>query len=171
MNIVNRWIAGALALLMAFPPALSAQENGQPKPNILTSKIDYSLGADAWPHITAPYRTPFVPDIDLSNSPRLDNLLRDGKLYLSLADAIALTIENNRFVPDEIRVKAGAPFTLVVTNKDAKPEEVESKDLRIEKVVPAGKTASIRVRALKPGTYPFFGEYNPKTAQGRIVAE
>ena len=93
---------------------------------------------------------------------------------LALAEArqeIAVTIENNRFVPDEIRVKAGAPFTLVVTNKDPKPEEVESKDLRIEKVVPAGKTASIRVRALKPGTYPFFGEYNPKTAQGRIVAE
>jgi len=27
------------------------------------------------------------------------------------------------------------------------------------------------VRALKPGTYPFFGEFNPKTAQGQIVAE
>ena len=75
------------------------------------------------------------------------------------------------FQPEEIRVKAGQPFVLVVTNKDAKPEEFESKDLRIEKVIPAGKTASIRVRALKPGTYPFFGEFNPKTAQGHIVAE
>ncbi len=84
---------------------------------------------------------------------------------------IPVTIENNRFKPEEIKVKAGEPFVLVVTNKDAKPEEVESKDLRIEKVVPGGKTASIRVRALKPGTYTFFGEYNPKTAQGRIVAE
>jgi plastocyanin domain-containing protein len=84
---------------------------------------------------------------------------------------IAVTIEKNRFNPDEIKVKAGKPFLLVVTNKDAKPEEFESKDLRIEKVIPAGKTASIRVRALKPGTYTFFGEYNPKTAQGRIVAE
>jgi plastocyanin domain-containing protein len=84
---------------------------------------------------------------------------------------IAVTIEKNRFNPEEIKVKAGKPFLLVVTNKDAKPEEFESKDLRIEKVIPAGKTASIRVRALKPGTYTFFGEYNPKTAQGRIVAE
>ena len=86
-------------------------------------------------------------------------------------DEIAVTIENNRFSPAEIKIKAGTPFTLVVTNKDAKPEEFESKDLRIEKVIPAGKTASIRVRALKPGTYPFFGDFNPKTAQGRIVAE
>jgi plastocyanin domain-containing protein len=84
---------------------------------------------------------------------------------------IPVTIQNNRFTPEEIKVKAGKPFVLVVTNKDAKPEEFESKELRIEKVIPAGKTASIRVRALKPGTYPFFGEFNPKTAQGRIVAE
>ena len=87
------------------------------------------------------------------------------------AATIPLAIENNRFVPSEIKVKAGTPFVLVVTNKDAKPEEFESKELRIEKVIPAGKTASIRVRALKPGTYPFFGEFNPKTAQGQIVAE
>ena len=84
---------------------------------------------------------------------------------------IPITIENNRFVPSEVKVKAGTPFVLVVTNKDAKSEEFESKDLRIEKVIPGGKTANIRVRALKPGTYPFFGEFNPKSAQGQIVAE
>jgi hypothetical protein len=86
-------------------------------------------------------------------------------------DEIPVTIQNNRFSPEEIKVKAGKPFVLVVTNKDAKPEEFESKELRIEKIIPGGKTASLRVRALKPGTYPFFGEFNPKTAQGRIVAE
>jgi plastocyanin len=85
--------------------------------------------------------------------------------------SIPLTIENNRFSPEEIKVKAGEPFVLVVTNKDKGPEEVESKDLRIEKVVPAGKTLNIRVRALKPGTYPFVGEYHESTAKGRIVAE
>jgi plastocyanin len=84
---------------------------------------------------------------------------------------IPVTIEKNRFQPDEIRVKAGAPFVLVVTNKDATPEEFESKDLRIEKVVPAGKTLKIRVRALKPGSYPFVGDYHQATAKGRIVAE
>ena len=84
---------------------------------------------------------------------------------------IAVTIENNRFQPDEIKVTAGAPFVLVVTNKDAGPEEFESKELRIEKVIPGGKTLKIRVRALKPGAYPFVGEYHEKTAKGRIVAE
>ena len=84
---------------------------------------------------------------------------------------IPVTIEKNRFQPDEIKVKAGVPFVLVVTNKDATAEEFESKELRIEKVIPPGKTMKIRVRALKPGTYPFVGEYHESTAKGRIVAE
>ena len=84
---------------------------------------------------------------------------------------IPVTIEKNRFQPDEIKVKAGTPFVLVVTNKDATPEEFESKELRIEKVIPGGKTMKIRVRALKPGTYPFIGEYHEATAKGRIVAQ
>ncbi len=36
-----------------------------------------------------------APPLDLTNSPRLQNLIRDGKLYISLHDAIALAIENN----------------------------------------------------------------------------
>jgi len=84
---------------------------------------------------------------------------------------IALVLEKNRFEPEEIRVKAGAPFVLVISNKDAGPEEFESHRLRIEKVIPGGKTVRVRVRPLTPGTYPFVGEYHEKTAKGRIVAE
>jgi plastocyanin len=84
---------------------------------------------------------------------------------------VALTIEKNRFSPDEVKVKAGTAFVLVVTNKDGAPEEFESKDLRIEKILPAGKTVRIRVPALKAGAYRFFGEYHEATAKGRIVAE
>src|SRR5215467_7403613 len=84
---------------------------------------------------------------------------------------IPVTIEKNRFEPSEIKVKAGTPFVLVVTNKDATPEEFESKELRIEKVIPANKTLKLRMPALKAGTYKFFGEYHEATAKGRIVAE
>ena len=84
---------------------------------------------------------------------------------------IALTIEKNRFAPEEIRVKAGQVFVLAITNKDGAPEEFESHDLRIEKVVPAGKTVRIRVPALKAGRYKFVGEYHEKTAKGVIIAE
>jgi plastocyanin len=104
-------------------------------------------------------------------------LLTSACLALTVVSAVAadleipVTIEKNRFQPSEIKVKAGAPFVLVVTNKDATPEEFESKELRIEKIIPAGKTLKIRVRALKAGTYPFVGEYHEATAKGRIIAE
>jgi outer membrane protein TolC len=59
-----------------------------------------------------------VADINLSNTPRIDQLLRDGSLYLSLDDAIALALENNldiaymRYEPliadtDILRARAG----------------------------------------------------------------
>ena len=84
---------------------------------------------------------------------------------------VALAIENNRFQPEEIKIKAGAAWVLVITNKDKAPEEFESRDLRIEKVIPAGKTVRLRMPALKAGAYGFVGEYHEKTAKGRIVAE
>jgi outer membrane protein TolC len=43
----------------------------------------------------APYMASTVPPINLTNSSRLQNLERDGKLYISLRDAIALALENN----------------------------------------------------------------------------
>jgi plastocyanin len=84
---------------------------------------------------------------------------------------IPVTIEKNRFQPAEIKVKAKTPFVLVITNKDPTPEEFESKPLKVEKVIPAGKTVKVRIRALDKGTYPFVGEYHEATAKGRIVAE
>ena len=84
---------------------------------------------------------------------------------------IPIAIEKHRFQPDVVQVKANAPFVLVVTNNDPTPEELESRELQIEKIIPGGKTLKIRMRALKPGTYPFIGEFHESTAKGRIVAE
>jgi plastocyanin len=84
---------------------------------------------------------------------------------------IPLVIEKNRFEPDVINVKAGAPFVLVITNKDKGPEEVEMAQPRIEKVIPGGKTVRLKMPALKPGKYPFVGEYHSETAKATIIAE
>ena len=48
-----------------------------------------------WQRIANPYTARPVPPADLSNSPRLDQVLRAGNIYLSLSDAIDLAIENN----------------------------------------------------------------------------
>jgi len=84
---------------------------------------------------------------------------------------IPLTIENHQFQPEEIRVKAGTSFVLVIANKDTTAEEFDSQDLRLEKVIPAGKTLRVRMPALKAGTYKFIGEFHEATAKGRIIAE
>ena len=84
---------------------------------------------------------------------------------------LALTLDQHRFSPEELRIKANAPFVLVITNKDKEDEEFEMSSLRIEKIIPGGKTLQLKMPALKPGTYQFIGDFNEKTAKGRIVAE
>ena len=45
--------------------------------------------------LTRPYEAPSVPGIRLSNTSRLEGLIRAGNLYLSAQDVVALAIENN----------------------------------------------------------------------------
>jgi outer membrane protein len=51
--------------------------------------------AALWRRFTRTYVDHPIPPVDLTNTPRIRQLLRAGNLYLSLSDAIALAIENN----------------------------------------------------------------------------
>jgi hypothetical protein len=82
-----------------------------------------------------------------------------------------LAIKDHRFEPTELKVPANQRVKLVVHNQDSTPEEFESHTLNREKVIPGGAKATIFIGPLKPGRYPFFGEFNEKTAQGVVVAE
>ena len=86
------------------------------------------------------------------------------------ADPVALTLKNNRFTPNAVTVPAGERLRIDVKNEDAMPAEFESHDLRIEKIVAGGAQISVMVGPLKPGTYKFFDEYHPDTAQGTLTA-
>lgn len=82
-----------------------------------------------------------------------------------------LEIQNHRFVPAELKIPAGQKVKLLILNKDDTPEEFESKPLNREKIIPAGAKVTVFVGPLKPGQYHFFGEFNPATAQGMLIAE
>src|SRR4051812_31090061 len=56
---------------------------------------NYAKPKRAFPNVIAPYTTRNVPPPDLTNTPRIDQLMRDGKIYLSLDDAVSLALENN----------------------------------------------------------------------------
>lgn len=76
----------------ASQAALSAP---QPAPPELVHLKDYSIPRSAFPKVLQPYMPQHIAEPNLGNSPRLDSLMRDGKIYLSIDDAIALTLENN----------------------------------------------------------------------------
>jgi heme/copper-type cytochrome/quinol oxidase subunit 2 len=82
-----------------------------------------------------------------------------------------LVIRNHRFEPEQLTVPAGQKIELRVSNADSTPEEFESTDLRREKVVPPGQEVVVYVGPLKPGTYEYFGDFNPKTARGRLAVQ
>ena len=95
-------------LLVASPTSLLAQQAGPPpssqstvpatpqpaQPQAVHLK-DYSVPRSAFPRVLQPYTPQDVAKPNLGNSPRIDSLMRDGKIYLSIDDAVALALENN----------------------------------------------------------------------------
>src|SRR5947207_1529346 len=67
----------------------------QPKPLPTPTGVDYSKPAPFFPNIIAPYRPRHVAEPALTDAPKINDLLREGKIMLSLNDAIALALANN----------------------------------------------------------------------------
>ena len=82
-----------------------------------------------------------------------------------------IEIRDHLFFPSELVIPANTKVKLLVINQDPTPEEFESYELNREKVIMGGAKAIIFIGPLAPGQYPFFGEFNPKTAQGLIRVE
>jgi len=76
------------------PPSL-AQQAQQAQQQAFSPSVPFNVPMPRSRNPLAPYRPSTAPELNLSNSPRLQNLIREGKIYLSLRDAIAVAIENN----------------------------------------------------------------------------
>lgn len=106
----GKWVQSVLAILLlqanlalASEPASSAVALQPPTPATATTpaqapvpelKIPFDQLQHSWNPIDA-YRGQTVPQPSMANSARLQTLIHDGKIYLSLRDAIDLAIENN----------------------------------------------------------------------------
>ncbi|HEV2287602.1 MAG TPA: TolC family protein [Candidatus Acidoferrales bacterium] len=99
------WMAVGMPAYAQAAGQQSTQSNGQasssaqapssiPYPNLLAGQ-DFSKGKRAFPNFFAPYTRRFVPQPNLVNTPTIYGLVRDGKLDLSLQDAIALDLQND----------------------------------------------------------------------------
>jgi len=102
--------AAALFLAASMVPAAWAQDAPQvpsapsaqmPAQQAVPSKSqpfdvkEYSKPRSAFPNLLAPYTARHVAPPNVANTPRIDQLLHDGKLYISMNDAVALALENN----------------------------------------------------------------------------
>lgn len=83
----------ACALLCATSPAQQSTPSAPAPQTTRGASLQFDMPKSHNP-LNA-YSPDYVPSPALANSPRLDRLIRDGKLYLSLKDAIDLALENN----------------------------------------------------------------------------
>ena len=109
-------VAPLACLAQEPPPAPSAQNS--PETQRLPA-INYTKPNSPFPNVIGPYTPRHVAEPNLGNTARIDQLMHDGKLYLSLNDSIALALENNLDIAiarynlgiadtDLLRSKAGA---------------------------------------------------------------
>lgn len=82
-----------------------------------------------------------------------------------------IIIKEHKFSPSTLEIPAEQKVKLVIKNQDPTPEEFESHELNREKVIAGNSEGIVYVEPLKAGEYPFFGEFNEKTAQGKIIVK
>lgn len=82
----------------SVPSAPSAQMPAQKAVSSSSQPFDvqeYSKPRSYFPNPVGPYTPRHIEQPNLANTPRIDQLMQDGKLYISMNDAVALALENN----------------------------------------------------------------------------
>src|ERR1700723_2766630 len=130
VNRIARLAAAALSaiLTLAMLPVASWGQDAPAAPvpqNTPETKpipvLNYAKPVSHFPNPIGPYRPRHLGEPNLANSARIDAVMRGGKIYLSLNDAIALALENNLDIAiarytlniadtDVLRARAGAPI-------------------------------------------------------------
>ncbi len=78
------------------PPAPPAKTTAAPIPVSLgTAKHNFTRAPRPFPNLIAPYRAIKIEETTVANSPRVEQLIHEGKLELSLQDAVELALENS----------------------------------------------------------------------------
>jgi outer membrane protein len=121
---VSGWAQDTQSATQSSPPRSSLPQAPEPvtarepQSQHYTS-VDYSKPRSQFPNIIAPYKPGYVPPPNLNNTDRIQQLMHDGKIMLSMNDAVALALENNLDLvlarynlniadTDILRAKAGA---------------------------------------------------------------
>jgi outer membrane protein len=153
-------VAALLALLLAAGPVLAQdqpqqqaapapQKPGLPTPqtpaqdvyqaapsnppipvSLGVSKYNYRHAPKAFPNLIAPYRSIRIPEPVLTNSPRVDQLIHDGKLELTLQDAVELALENSMDIAVQRYNPWFADTDILATEAGSQPFGVTGAEIR-----------------------------------------
>lgn len=139
MRFLGRFVSGRKMLrvwgMVAALAGVGAAQNSTPSNDPATpstvnmhaySAEDYTKPKSHLFNVIAPYTARELPPPNFANSPRIDSVIRDGKIFLSMSDAIALALENNLDIAiarynlstadtDILRAKAGSSLRGVNT--------------------------------------------------------
>jgi len=111
-QFVRPLLASLLAAMISFGtlPQASAQDapaaqapSAEPKPanslsptvSLGSSKFQFTRAPKGFPNLIAPYKPITISEIGLTNTPKIEQMIHDGKLELSLQDAVELALANN----------------------------------------------------------------------------
>jgi hypothetical protein len=83
---------------------------------------------------------------------------------------LEIRFESHRFSPLSLVVPAGTPLQVRVINLSQERIEFESFSLNREKIVNPGESVTLKLPALRAGSYDFFDDFHPDVPEGRIVA-
>jgi len=195
-------VAVSLAILIAFAPVAPAfaQQQGQsgtvppsqPQPQVQpqtrtipVSTENYTYGKRWYPDVRTPYTPTQIPEPILTNSPKIDQMIKDGKLQISLQDAIDLALQNNldiaiqRYAPwlaeANILYTLGGGITrgsfsaygnIPAQNFDPLVTSIFSLD---QKVIPVNNPLTAGTGTASPGTATNYSTLSTHTAIGDVT--
>jgi outer membrane protein TolC len=118
-------------------PRTTAQDVYAPQPtnppipvSLGVEKYHYRHAPKGFPNLFAPYRPIHIPEPLLTNSPRIDQLIHDNKLELSLQDAVELSLENSMDIAVQRYIPWFADTDILATEAGLQPFGISGAEIR-----------------------------------------
>jgi len=98
--------------------------------------------------------------------------LSDSSVPSNAQEAILeIRFANHHFSPQTLVVHADQPLQIKVVNSSHEKIEFESFSLNREKVIQPGESVTLRLPALRAGSYDFYDDFHSDVPEGAIVAK
>lgn len=83
----------------------------------------------------------------------------------------SVVLTDKGFQPDVLNVPAGKRIKIELTNQTDKVAELESFDMKFEKIASPGAKVSVFTGPLRAGNYSFFDDYSVNGVKGTLIAQ